>query len=73
MYNPTGRARPHWARTAFLLALGVALTAAIAWSAALVASPGNVELPREVYQPSYPVTAPGWLAPTVPPSPPARP
>jgi uncharacterized protein (DUF58 family) len=69
-YNPTGRAQPYWARTVTLLALGAALAVAVAYGAARLFSPGDVELPREVYQPSYPVVAPGWLEPTVTPGPP---
>lgn len=66
-YNPTGRARPYWLRTLALLALAAGLILAIAYAADSLFGPGTAELPRQVYQPTYPLTEPGWLEPTVTP------
>lgn len=59
-YNPLNL--PHRVRTLIIVAV---LVVGLAWGAAALFGPANVELPREVYQPSYPVTEPGWLEPTV--------
>lgn len=63
-YNPTGRTEPFWLRTIVLVLLCAALAVAVAASAAALVGPGDAKLPREVYQPSYPVPAPGWWEPT---------
>jgi hypothetical protein len=63
-YNPTGRPHPYRVRTTAIIAT---LVIGLAYAAAALFGPGNTQLPREVYQPSYPVKAPGWLEPTVTP------
>jgi hypothetical protein len=69
-YNPQNLQHPHRVRTLLIVAV---LIVGLAWGAAALFGPSNVELPREVYQPSYPVTEPGWLEPTLTPGTPAPP
>lgn len=72
-YNPQNLPHPHRLRTLLIVAV---LIVGLAWGAAWRFGPANVELPREVYQPSYPVpgsTGPGWLEPTVTPASPSTP
>jgi hypothetical protein len=64
-YNPTGRPHPYRVRTLLII---VGLVIGLAYAAVALFGPANVELPREVYQPSYPIKAPGWLEPTVTPN-----
>lgn len=64
--------KPHLTRTAVLLALIGAVLVAITWAALELTGP-TYRIPREVYQPSYPVTAPAWLEPTAPPAPSGHP
>jgi hypothetical protein len=70
---PDRSGNPHRWRTRILLVLlGVVLYTAGQIAADLTAP--RYELPREVYQPSYPVTAPPWLeSPPAPVLPTARP
>ena len=63
-YNPQDRTHPYRLRTALILA---ALIVGVTYAAAALFGPADLKLPREVYQPSYPVTAPGWLEPTITP------
>jgi hypothetical protein len=57
---PDRSQKPHLTRTAVLLALiGAVLVATVVLVAELTRP--AVQLPPEVYQPSYPVTAPAWL------------
>lgn len=64
-YNPQGLAHPHRVRTIAIIAV---LLLGVVYGASALIGPANAELPREVYQPTYPIKAPGWLEPTVTPA-----